>query len=220
MAKKEIELTPENSIGGFLKGRIREAYFQKKLPQFLLEFQAQCSNLEEIEKLKLYLVDIQVGESNLIAEITKTLGEEAMGLVKEENAPLAKFLGEMSEEEKKQFIAWKDSCQNAINRILKIISSTRKDLKTKAQLKKDDWLDMALEIATLMKWVDEDRVYKDQMYRKILMTEKAKRGCSRLEAEEITKTTQEYRDYKFATLFKDNLTEFIMLAKKKGALDY
>jgi len=218
--KEKIELNSTNSIGGFFKGRIREAYFQKKLPQFLLEFQAQCSDVAEISRLKDYLIDLQAGESDLIAEITKTIGEEAMGIMKEENAPLAKFMGEMSEDEQAQFTVWRDSCANAINRITTIITATRKIIKERSAMKKDDWLDLALEIATLMKWVDEDRVYKDQMYRKVLMTEKAKRGCSRLEAEEITKTTQEYRDYKLALLFKENLEEFIMLAKKKGALDY
>jgi len=208
------------NIGGFKREEIREAYFKRKLPQFIAKFQSKCEDIEEIEKLKMLLVEFKNSDNKVAKDLVTILGEDVMGIENQPDAPLAKFMGEMGEEEKAQFNAWRKSCYTAIETVTGIIKNTRLELKRKAVLKKDDWLDLALEIATLMKWVDEDRVYKDQMYRKILMAEKVKRNCSRIEAEEITKTSQEYRDYKLALLFKDNLTEFIMLCKKKGALDY
>ena len=77
-----------------------------------------------------------------------------------------------------------------------------------------------LTIANLSRHLDADRVYKDQLYRKRMIDIIDTYGVSRKEAEERSKITQEYSDYKNAVPFKDNLEEIIRICKKKGGYEY
>jgi len=90
----------------------------------------------------------------------------------------------------------------------------RDTAKKGVSIRREVWLNAALEITTLLQMIDQDRVYKDQIYREKMTTIIDGYSVSRAEAEERAKLTKEYRDYKNATLFRDNLENFIMLCKK------
>ncbi|HLN18763.1 MAG TPA: hypothetical protein VK255_01170, partial [Patescibacteria group bacterium] len=77
-----------------------------------------------------------------------------------------------------------------------------------------DLMDMAFELLSLQYYLHRDALYKERLFRrKIVQFERE--GKQRKTAEEYAKTLVEYRDWSLAEGLKDQVQEFINLAKKR-----
>lgn len=164
---------------------------------------------KDMRDLEIYLESLRQEELQVLKRLNKYM-EDA-----EIHPPTVDELqGVLTQEQKDSISVWQDEVKKAVEKCKAIMNTMRKKVVKNENIRRDDWLDAGLEIASLSLMVDQDRVYKDQLYRAKLTSIIDCYGTSRKEAEERAKLTKEYRDYKIAILFRDNLNEFIMLTKK------
>ncbi len=211
----------EKTICGKTEKEIRKIYFSKRVPDLLAEIQMKKGITEkELNELSTFLGKLRDEEKNTLKKITEKIGCEAIGI--SENIPptVEELTTEMTEEEKVKFETWKAEVDIAIDTVKGLIRDATQTAFARKMVDREKWLDWGLTIANLSRYIDADRVYKDQLYRKRLIEIIDKYGVSRKEAEERSKITKEYADYKNAVLFKDNLEEIIRICKKKGGYDY
>lgn len=204
--KKEVE----SKICGESQAAIRKAYFSKGLDAIIDRImESRELNEEETAKLAAFLERLE-GEKKKVHD---TLKDKGFDLHPDEIKPpsVDELETNVDPEKLKKWTEQVEIDEKYIRDLMKSvgIATTRKSLKV------DDLKDVILEITIRMVSLDQNRVYKDQLYRGQLTRIIDKYGISRAEAEERAKLTKEYRDYKLAVLFKENLIEFIMAAKKK-----
>lgn len=211
-----------DTIFGIEKDKIRKAYFTGKLDVILKEIQEKNEvTTENSSELIAFLGALKNQDKDLFEMVKAQVGSEMIGEEEVIKSPsLDMFDHKMTPEEIEEFNAWRKNADRAIKFVNDLMSRISKDIFEKVQIRKDDFIDYGIEISGLMKYIDEDRIYKDQIFRRELTRIKDEYGCSRKEAEEYAKLTKEYKDYKFATLFRENLDGFIMLLKKKSGFDY
>lgn len=215
-------MNKEKTICGKTEKEIRNAYFTKRVSELLADIQKDGKiSTMDLEELLKFLADLRKEEKELIADITKEVGFENLGLSDELKPPsIDDLTKKLSAEEQVKFDNWRIEVDLAKQTVSKIIKeATEKAFNGKA-VEREKWLDWGLTIANLSRHLDADRVYKDQLYRKRMIDIIDTYGVSRKEAEERSKITQEYSDYKNAVLFKDNLEEIIRICKKKGGYEY
>lgn len=117
-------------------------------------------------------------------------------------------------EQQEKIDTWLEKMEVSSRQAKAIMKDLRQRIKSGERIKRDEWLNASLEIACLLPELDHERVYRDQLYRKRLTNIIDTYNMSRAEAEERAKLTQEYRDYKICVLLRENLEEFVMIAKK------
>lgn len=193
--------------------QIRKAYFSRKLGSLMSDILSESQPTdEEFRKLEAYLDMLKDEEMNSVKGIIDRYQTE------ESKPPSVDDLRDkLTDEKKKKLDEWLINSQAVVNRVKEIMTKLREKVKANVSITHNIWLESALEIISLMPVIDQDRVYKDQMFRERLTRIIDVYGVSRAEAEERAKLTSEYRDYKTATLFRENLEEFVMLAKKLGS---
>jgi len=211
--------TDEKLIAGKSEKEIREAYFKKKLPQLLTEISTEGEpEKAELEKLATFLDGLQKEEKQTLDTIKETapnvsLGTEALKVPTIETA--------RTPEEEARFKEFFVQAESSVAYARTLMFSVYQKIHSKVKFDKDFFVDTALEIAGLLHYIDGYRVYKDQLYRQELTRIIRDAGCSRKEAEEWAKISNQYAEYKRAVLFKEQIEEFIMLCKKKsGMTDY
>jgi hypothetical protein len=216
-----MAIKKEKLICGKKEADIRKIYFSKKLPNFLTEIQGNGKITEkELKELVGLLGRFRSEEKETISKIAKEVGVEALGITEVAPPTIEELTTEMSEEEKIKFETWKAEVDKANETVKSIIREATQTAFAGKTVDREKWLDWGLTIANLSRYIDADRVYKDQLYRKRMIDIIDRYGVSRKEAEERSKITKEYADYKNAILFKDNLEEIIRICKKKGGYDY
>ncbi|MCK9318920.1 hypothetical protein [Methanoculleus sp.] len=216
-----MAIKKEKLICGKKEADIRKIYFSKKLPNFLTEIQANNKITEkELKDLVELLGKFRSEEKEITSKIAKEVGVEALGITEVAPPTIEELTTEMSEEEKTKFETWKAEVDKANETVKSIIREATQTAFAGKTVDREKWLDWGLTIANLSRYIDADRVYKDQLYRKRMIDIIDRYGVSRKEAEERSKITKEYADYKNAILFKDNLEEIIRICKKKGGYDY
>jgi len=216
-----MAIKKEKLICGKKEADIRKIYFSKKLPNFLTEIQGNGKITEkELKELVGLLGRFRSEEKETISKIAKEVGVEALGITEVAPPTIEELTTEMSEEEKTKFETWKAEVDKANETVKSIIREATQTAFAGKTVDREKWLDWGLTIANLSRYIDADRVYKDQLYRKRMIDIIDRYGVSRKEAEERSKITKEYADYKNAILFKDNLEEIIRICKKKGGYDY
>lgn len=212
----------EKTICGRTEKEIRNAYFTKRVSELLADIQkdGKISKMD-LEELLKFLSDLRKEEKELIENITKEVGFENLGLSDELKPPsIDDLTKKLTAEEQAKFDNWRTEVDRAKETVSKIIKEATEKAFEGVGVEREKWLDWGLTIANLSRHLDADRVYKDQLYRKRMIDIIDTYGVSRKEAEERSKITQEYSDYKNAVLFKDNLEEIIRICKKKGGYDY
>lgn len=216
-----MDTKKEKLICGKKEADIRKIYFSKKLPNFLTEIQGSKKITEkELKELVELLSKFRSEEKETISKIAKEVGVEALGITEVAPPTIEELTTEMSEEEKTKFETWKAEVDKANETVKSIIREATQTAFAGKTVDREKWLDWGLTIANLSRYIDADRVYKDQLYRKRMIDIIDRYGVSRKEAEERSRITKEYADYKNAILFKDNLEEIIRICKKKGGYDY
>lgn len=211
----------EKTICGLSEKDIRKIYFSKKVSDMLSQIQATKEiSKKDIDELSKFLGELRKEEREVINKITKEIGSESLGLSEVSAPTIEELTTEMTEDEKTKFETWKAEVEKAMEVVKSIIKEATEKAFTGKAVDRERWLDWGLTIANLSRYIDADRVYKDQLYRKRMIDILDRYGISRKEAEERSKITKEYADYKNAILFKDNLEEIIRICKKKGGYDY
>jgi hypothetical protein len=189
---------------------IRKAYFERKLPKLLNEIQADAELTEaQLQELGDYIQTLQDEDKKSAKQIIDRFNED------EEKKPptIDELRSPMSDEQKKAFEEWQDEAKKAQVRIKEIIQTARR-MVTAGQRNKGAFMDMAVEITALLPVIDQLSVYLEQLYREKMLWIMDYFEVTRAVAEERAKVTVEYRNYKNATLFKDNTIEMVMLLKK------
>jgi len=203
--EKSLMDTNLEKIFDFPLKKIREAYFKGKLSKLLSEMQAKKEFKEEdIVKLKEYQ------EKGIMKNLKGVVPEFEEKVFLED---LSK--DDMSKEEKERLEKEKVkrlSNVNTVNNILLKISqrfASQKNVPGEREL-----IDMALEVNGLKYYVDDECLYREQLYRKKVVEFEA-RGKQRLTAEEYAKTTNEYRNYKKLQNLKKRVEVQTMIAMKQ-----
>lgn len=207
-------------ICGRTHQEIRQAYFKHNLPKLLNEIQAdQNWPKEEIESLGLYLESLRLEETKTIEDVAVFFKGKVL---EEEPKPptVTELVGIASPDDQAKLEAWQASVNTAKAQITKIRTLANTAVIQKKPISKDEWLDWALQIETLKRWLMEEAVWKEQLYRRELTRIKDSYGISRAEAEERAKITEQYRDYRNAQNEVDSLTEIVLLCKKRGSQDF
>lgn len=195
--------------------KIRKAFFTGKLDELLDEIQSKDSiGADEVKELEAFL-DLLAAEKK---EARDKLGKKYKVVADDAITPptVDELVNEINPEE---LAAWRKKVEENTGRVREIISVVSTAAR-KSAVNIEILKDLVLEIHGLQHYIDQDRVYKDQLYRERLTNIIDNYGVSRKEAEERAKLTKEYRDYKLAVLFTQNVNEFIMSAKKKMGNSY
>lgn len=196
-----------NKICGQTKEAIRRAYFSNSLDKLLDIIQAEENHTDsDFEALSAYLESLE-GEKKKRAEQLSRFG-----LASQKEPPTVQELKRETDPQKIK--RWRVEVEADLARAKKIIQ-TFSHAADKSAVDVGELQNSILVVAGLQSSIDQDRVYKDQLYRAKLTTIIDKYNVSRKEAEERAKITQEYRDYKLAVLFTENVKDFIMSAKKR-----
>lgn len=201
-----------NTICGQTKEAIRRAYFNNTLDKLLATIQAEGSySDDDFKALGAHLESLE-GEKKKRAEQLSRFG-----LAAPKEPPSVEELKRETDPEKIK--AWRVEVEADLGRIRNIIQAFS-HAADKGAVDIGELQNSILVLAGLQHSLDQDRVYKDQLYRAKLTAIIDQYNISRKEAEERAKITQEYRDYKLALLFTENVKEFIMSAKKKIGNQY
>lgn len=215
------ESKKENLICGVTKEYIRKAFFNNKIGALLSEIQSDREVTEtDLKELTDFLETLKSQGDKNLKTVLDVFGGTVVGTDEIKPPGVDVLYKNLSEGEKKEFEEWKKNVDKALKFVKEAMTQASTDVFKKVQVSKDTWIDWALEIVALSRWIDEDRVYKDQLFRKRMTEIIDKYEISRKEAEERAKLTPEYRDYKLATLAKDNIDEFIRLCKKRGGYEF
>lgn len=195
--------------------KIRKAFFTGKLDELLDEIQSKDSiSADEVKELEAFL-DLLAAEKK---EAREKLGKKYKVVADDDITPptVDELVDEVNPE---KLEAWRKKVEENTKRVRDIISAVSTAAR-KSAVNIEILKDLVLEIHGLQHYIDQDRVYKDQLYRERLTKIIDEYGVSRKEAEERAKLTKEYRDYKLAVLSTENVNEFIMSAKKKMGNSY
>ena len=205
---KEKEAPAEETIAGITKKEIRKHYFEQKVKKLMNTIMADRAIEEsEMQELEAYLAELKAED-----QVTTARAEEAIGLDADRKPPSVAELREgVSDAE------WRDNADKAIKYVQNVLDVTRNDIAKKKTIPGKYWLDTAVVFMSFLNLIDQDRVFKDQLYRAKISEIIDDFGTSRKEAEDRARITTEYADYKNAVLLRERIDEFINLAKKKDA---
>lgn len=205
----------EMRICGIKLSDIRKAYFTKKIPQMLGEIMSkgkvdekELGRLtEELEKLR----NEEVAVATALAEKVPSIQ-----LIEDPKPPTVKQLtSEMTAEEKDEFKKWLTEKDWSVQKTKQLMRDVAKALIQKSKIPKQAFMDYAHELVGLLGYLNEDRVWKEQLYMKRLTAMIDTYGISRREAEDRAKVTSEYADYKNAQQLLEQVDQFVMNCKKE-----
>lgn len=205
----------EKKICGIRVSAIRKAYFGKKIPQLLAEIMSN-EKIEEndLKEVAYFLAQLRNEELIVAEEIRKEV--PSIELIDDPKPPTVKQLSaEMSQEEKEQFQKWEKEKDWALDTTKKIMRQVAKDLIQKSKIPKQQFMDYAHELVGLIGYINEDRVWKEQLYMKRLTDMIDSYGISRREAEDRSKVTNEYAEYKMSIKLLEQIEFFINNCKKE-----
>lgn len=198
----------QKTICGQTYEAIRRAYFGNNIEKLLDTIQAEESYGDgDFSALTAFLESLESEKKERSKQLSR------FGVAAEKQPPTVDEL-KRKDVDPEKIKEWRLSVDADIVKVKKIIQMFSHSAD-KGSLNVNELQNAILVLAGLQHSIDEDRVYKDQLYRMRLTTIIDEYGVSRKEAEERAKITQEYTDYKLAVLFTENVHEFIMSAKKK-----
>lgn len=206
--------TKTKKICGKTQAQIRKSYFANKLDDLLNDMQATGEVTEEATKeLYAFLELLEAEKSQVRGLIGKKFD---VGIVNLKPPSVEDLQGNIDPEKLRIWSERVEKDTKRVKEMMSLVATASRNKTVDINLLKD----YLLEITTLLMSVDQDRVYKDQLYRARMTAIIDKFQMSRAEAEERAKLTKEYRDYKLAVLFTEDVKEFLMAAKKKLGSNY
>jgi len=212
----EIKEVKEKKICGKKLATIRKAYFSGKISILLANIQAEMSIEEdELKEFIDFLQKLKDEEMQLMDKLNKEVDNGLFKNISDPKPPSVKDLNrEMTDDEVSKHRQWLMNKEKAIRLIKTRFSQIRKDIFEKIDVPKQKWIDYALEVSALILYVDEDYIYKRQLWKKKMIEILDKYGISRKESEDRSEITDEYKDYKIASSLRDRVSELILLCKK------
>lgn len=196
----------KDTILGKTLDQWRKAYYKGEINDVLDAVAAQDAPDEaELKKLDAFLSTLQDEREKLKQGLEKYRKTDSVKL------PSPNELMQLDSEKYEKIKDWETNREADYQRARKIFETVK---TRRNEVSRDQWINWAMELATMQYDLDMYRVWKDQTYRARLVGIIDDFGCSRAEAEERAKLTPEYRDYKNAVLFRELVEEVIMLCKK------
>ena len=188
----------ENLICFSEKAKIKKAFFGGKLKEFINKIQAENDVKEkDIEELGEYLKTLKNDDEKFVDKLQKTFGGK---IVEEKNLPSVEELGGELKEISSE---WKEKQEKA----LLWIDNISEIVKTGTKI---DWGDLSIKLILMQTTLDKIRVYADQQYHARIIDIIDNHGTSRKEAEDRSRLTPQYRDYKNAVLLRDRIEQLII----------
>lgn len=212
MSKKPTEkISKEESLCGFSKEYIRKKFFDRELGKLLNEIQAnQKVGDKELNELIAFLSTLRDEDKTILEKMMAVFPDAKLVDDSEVKPPsVEELMGGVSDKE------WRQKADMAMDFITKTLDQLRQAVANKNKIPANYWLDTAIVFLSYQEILERDRVYKTQQYYARLTNIIDESGCSRLEAENRSKLTKEYADYKYITLLLERIDKFDMLCKKK-----
>lgn len=207
----------EETICGVTLKEIRKHYFKGKVEKLLLDIQANIKEdfpVEDFEKLKKFLGSLRDSDRKLNKEFSEFIPK--LDIDKDDSVLDELTQESLSESEMAELSKEKNNRESAV----KIASMMLKKLFARfynakeASPNEKELMDMAFEMLGLQYYLMRDSLYKERLYRKKIV-EFERSGKQRKMAEELAKTTTEYRNFNLAEGLNKLAVEFINLAKKR-----
>lgn len=213
MSSKNTKNKP-SKICGKTQEQIRKAYFGGKLKEITEQMLALGEVTEESVKELTAFLEILEAEK---AEMQKRVSAKFSLSIDEIQPPSVEDL--QSKVDPERFAKWRERIEADVNYTRRLIY----EIQMAAREKRIDLSllpDVIVEITCLMLSLDQDMVFKDQLYRAQLTQLIDKFHISRAEASERAKITKEFKDYELARLLREAIPEFLMSCKKKLGNNY
>lgn len=211
--KKEEKKDGEKLICGMTEQYIRKKFFDREISKMLTEIQGQQKIKEkDIQELIVFMTELKVEDKNVIDKIMEAFPGSRIIDDSEINPPTVdELMTGLSDEE------WRMKADAAILYIKEKLDNLRQDIASKKQIPDNYWLDTAIIFMSYQDILERDRIWKTQKYFAQITRFIDETGISRLEAENRSKLTKEYAEYKYISLLLERMDKFDMLMKKKDA---
>ena len=208
----------ENQICGLEEKEIRKYYFQKKVPAMLSKIQESADiEPEELKKLEEFLAKLQDSEKTVADRVIEVFGGKILGIEEGEKVPTTEALyNDMTNEDK---LAWQENVDKAKKQISIVRSKMAEISNNHKQIKQDEWADAAIIIESLKRWVAQEYIYFEQLFKKKICDIIDDFECSRAEAQNRAEVSKEYSDYKNSLKEYESLSELVLLYKKRAGLN-
>jgi hypothetical protein len=214
MNKKEEEKKEgEKMICGFSDSYIRKKFFNREIGKLLTEIQGQQKVKEkDVQELIAFMTELKKEDKSVIDKVMEAFPGSRLIDDSEITPPTVdELMKGVSDHE------WREKADAAITYIKEKLDNLRQDIAGKKQIPETYWLDTALIFLSYQDILERDRVWKTQQYFAQITRFIDETGVSRLEAENRSKLTKEYAEYKYISLLLERMDKFDMLCKKRDA---
>jgi hypothetical protein len=210
---KEKPKDGEKLICGMTEQYIRKKFFDREVGKMLTEIQGQRKVKEpEVQELIEFMSELKAEDKSVIEKVMDAFPGSRIIDDSEIAPPTVDQLMEgMNDDE------WRQKADAAIAYIKEKLDNLRMDIATKKQIPETYWLDTAIIFMSYQDILERDRIWKTQKYFAQITRLIDETGISRLEAENRSKLTKEYAEYKYINLLLERMDKFDMLCKKKDA---
>jgi len=200
-----------NKICGVEEKDIKSAFFKGKLNLLLNEMQASggISSVDDAKKLKEYLETLKKQNDSVIEEMKNGFSSD-LGMDDIKPPSVDELVGK----EKEDFYIWLEQKDSVLNQVRSKMSAVRNKISREKEVNVKELQDLAFDLSFYRNWISQDVVYKRQLWKQRLTRIIDDYGVSRKEAEDRSELTKEYRDYKLASNFQENIDDFIISARK------
>lgn len=212
MPKKQTTTKEEEKlICGMKLDYIRKKFFNREIGLLLTEIQSQKKvDEEEVKELISFMTGLQEEDKSVLEKVMEAFpGSKIIDDSEIKPPSVDELMNGVSDEE------WREKADKAIEFIGKTLDNLRLDISEKKKIPDSYWLDTAIIFISYQDILERDRIYKTQQYFAKLTNIIDDCGCSRLEAENRSKLTKEYSEYRYITLLLERMDKFDMLMKKR-----
>lgn len=205
--------TDEKLICGMSESYIRKKFFKRDLGQLLTEIQENKKvDEKEIQELIDFMSGLEKEDKTMVQKIMDAFPDAKIIDDSEIKPPSVEELMDGGNDD-----SWRKKADTYIEFITKTLDELRVKVANKDKIPDSYWLDIAIIFLSYQDILEKDRIYKSQKYYARLTNIIDDHGCSRLEAENRSKLTKEYADYKYISLLLERMDKFDQLMKKKDA---
>ena len=201
----------EKMICGFSESYIRKKFFDREIGKLLTEIQGQKKVKEkEVQELIEFMTELKNEDKSVIDKVMEAFPGSRLIDDSEITPPsVDELMQGVSDKD------WREKADAAIAYIKEKLDNLRQDIAGKKAIPETYWLDTAIIFLSYQDILERDRVWKTQQYFAQITRFIDEAGVSRLEAENRSKLTKEYSEYKYISLLLERMDKFDMLCKKK-----
>lgn len=185
--------------------KLKKAFFDGKLTQFLNEMLA---NGEEVDK-----DEIVKHLEKFKAEQEKTVGEFRQYLDNDE-VPTVEVLFNRDEDPAK-VEEWIKQRDYSVKRAIKILQDTARSIAQRSDIDAQKFSDCVHELTGLTYFLDQDVVFKKRAWKIRQMELMEDYRCSRKEAEDYSFATNEYVEYQNSYNLRQEVENFIVNGRRE-----